>query len=161
METSSRMRRCLRRNHRCSDPYVASANYDQMGPKLEEANLISSSKTSLLIKEAILMEEGNEDYDETLSSVHKLDETHHHGETQNRTMTTAEQPQQASSESGDLPDAANPDPEMVGSPPVVAPGYVPSEQDERIILELPSSMVRPLKILRGTLQVSSEYLLLS
>lgn len=160
METSSRMRRCLRRNHRCSD-HGAAANYGQIGPKLEEVNLISSSEASLLIKEAILMEEADEDYEETLHLECKLDETHHHGEIQNRTMTTAEQPLQASSVSGDLPDDPNPDPEMVWSPPAVAPGYVSSEQDERIILELPSSMVRPLKILRGTLQVSSGYLLLS
>jgi hypothetical protein len=31
---------------------------------------------------------------------------------------------------------------------------VPSEADERIIVELPSLMVRPLKVVRGTFQVS-------
>ncbi|XP_019161040.1 PREDICTED: BEACH domain-containing protein C2-like isoform X1 [Ipomoea nil] len=156
METSSRMRRCLRRNHRCSDHYGAAANYGRIGPKLEEVNLISSSKASLLIKEAILMEEADEDYEETLRLECELDETHHHGEIQNRTMTTAEQSLQASSVSRDLPDDANPDPEMMWSPPAVALGYVSSEQDERIILELPSSMVRPLKILRGTLQITTR-----
>jgi hypothetical protein len=42
---------------------------------------------------------------------------------------------------------------------VVASGYKPSEGDERIIIELPSLMVRPLKVVRGTFQVSAFYVL--
>ena len=37
---------------------------------------------------------------------------------------------------------------------ILAPSYVPSEADERIIVELSSLMVRPLKVVRGTFQVS-------
>ncbi|XP_062222527.1 BEACH domain-containing protein C2-like isoform X2 [Phragmites australis] len=39
---------------------------------------------------------------------------------------------------------------------VVAPGYKPSKDDERIIVELPSLMIRPLKVVRGTFQVTSK-----
>lgn len=41
-------------------------------------------------------------------------------------------------------------------------GYVPSELDERIVLELPASMVRPLRVTKGTFQasLSSSLLLL-
>ena len=44
---------------------------------------------------------------------------------------------------------------------VLVPSYVPSEADERIIVELPSLMVRPLKVVRGTFQVSITQLLTS
>uniref|UniRef100_A0ACD5ZLJ8 Uncharacterized protein n=1 Tax=Avena sativa TaxID=4498 RepID=A0ACD5ZLJ8_AVESA len=39
---------------------------------------------------------------------------------------------------------------------VVAPGYMSGEEDTRIIIELPSLMVRPLKTVRGTFQVTSK-----
>ncbi|TYG44396.1 hypothetical protein ES288_D11G094900v1 [Gossypium darwinii] len=42
--------------------------------------------------------------------------------------------------------------DLVQSSTIVAPGYVPSELDERILFELPSSMVRPLRVIRGTFQ---------
>ncbi|KQK00661.1 BEACH domain-containing protein C2 isoform X2 [Brachypodium distachyon] len=39
---------------------------------------------------------------------------------------------------------------------VIAPGYRSSEEDKRIIIELPSLMVQPLKAVRGTFQVTSK-----
>nr|GMD59291.1 BEACH domain-containing protein C2 [Ipomoea batatas] len=159
METSSRMRRCLRRNYRGSDHFGAAANYDDQKPRLEEVSAISPSKASLLVAEAISMEDANEDYEqETSNSEGRVDDSQLHGEIQNQQSATAEQPLQTSKESGNPLLAAEPDPTTVHSPSVVAPGYIPSEHDERIVLELPSSMVRPLKVLRGMLQVSSDYL---
>lgn len=38
----------------------------------------------------------------------------------------------------------------------ISPGLVPSEADERIVFELPSSMVRPLKVVSGNFQVSKD-----
>ncbi|KAG0485900.1 hypothetical protein HPP92_009979 [Vanilla planifolia] len=38
----------------------------------------------------------------------------------------------------------------------LAPGYVPCEADERIILELPSLMVRSLKVVSGTFQITTK-----
>lgn len=159
METSSRMRRCLRRNYRGSDHFGAAANYDDQKPRLEEVNAISPSKASLLVAEAISMEDVNEDYEqETSNSEGRVDDTRQHGEIQNQQSATAEQPLQTSKESENPLLAADPDPTTLHSPSAVAPGYIPSEHDERIVLELPSSMVRPLKVLRGMLQVSSDYL---
>lgn len=44
--------------------------------------------------------------------------------------------------------------EFVEPPSVVAHDYVPGEHDERILYELPASMVLPLKVIKGNLQVS-------
>nr|GMD65017.1 BEACH domain-containing protein C2 [Ipomoea batatas] len=157
METSSRMRRCLRRNYRGSDHFGAAANYDDQKPRLEEVSAISPSKASLLVAEAISMEDANEDYEqETSNSEGRVDDSQLHGEIQNQQSATAEQPLQTSKESGNPLLAAEPDPTTVHSPSVVAPGYIPSEHDERIVLELPSSMVRPLKVLRGMLQITTR-----
>ncbi|XP_060218692.1 BEACH domain-containing protein C2 [Lycium barbarum] len=157
METSARMRRCLRRNYGGSDHFGSAADYaDHTGLKEGEDQTISPSKASLLASDAISIEPVHEDYEQedgpTLDS--KLDDTEHHGDVQNRMSGTAEQPLQTSSESGDPPVTDHQD--MVQSPSAVAPGYVPTEHDERIVLELPSSMVRPLKVSRGTFQITTR-----
>lgn len=156
METSARMRRCLRRNYGGSDHFGSAADYaDHTGLKEGEDQTISPSKASLLAADAISIEPVHEDYeqedDPNLDS--KVGDMEHHGDIQNRISGT-EQPRRTSSESGDPPVTNHQD--MVQSPSAVAPGYVPSEHDERIVLELPSSMVRPLKVSRGTFQVSSQ-----
>ena len=43
---------------------------------------------------------------------------------------------------------------VVQSSSAFAPGYVPSELDERIVIELPSTMVQSLRVVQGTFQVS-------
>ncbi|RVW41089.1 BEACH domain-containing protein C2 [Vitis vinifera] len=73
------------------------------------------------------------------------------GKNQPKSSGMAEQPPQASTEYIDTPIANNQD--VVQGPSAVAPGYVPSELDERIVLELSSSMVRPLRVVRGTFQI--------
>ncbi|OIT25076.1 PREDICTED: BEACH domain-containing protein C2 [Nicotiana attenuata] len=156
METSARMRRCLRRNYGGSDHFGSAADYaDQTGLKEGEDQTISPSKASLLAADAISIEPVHEDYeqedDPNLDS--KVGDTEHHGDIQNRISGT-EQPRRTSSESGDPPVTNHQD--MVQSPSAVAPGYVPSEHDERIVLELPSSMVRPLKVSRGTFQITTR-----
>ncbi|KAL3348988.1 hypothetical protein AABB24_022249 [Solanum stoloniferum] len=157
METSARMRKCLRRNYGGSDHFGSAADYaDHTGLKEGEDQTISPSKASPLAADAISIEPVHEDYEledgSNLDS--KLDDTEHHGDIQRRMSGTAEHPLQTSLESGDTPVTNHHD--MVQSPSAVAPGYVPSEHDERIVLELPSSMVRPLKVSRGTFQITTR-----
>lgn len=154
MESSSRMRRCLRRNYRGSDHFGAAANYED-STELKHDNVMSPSKASMLAAEAISMEVMNEDdeQDDTANLGVSVPDTEQSGGTETRISETAEQPMRTSVESRDVPVTSGQD--LAENPSVVAPGYVPSEHDERIVIELPSSMVRPLKILRGTFQVSS------
>ncbi|KAM3397586.1 BEACH domain-containing protein C2 [Capsicum galapagoense] len=157
METSARMRKCLRRNYGGSDHFGSAADYaDHTGLREGGDQTISPSKASLLAADAISIEPVHEDYEQEdgPSMDSKSDETEHHGDIQNRLSGTAEQPLQTSSESGDPPVSNHHD--MVQSPSAVAPGYVPSEHDERIVLELPSSIVRPLKVSRGTFQITTR-----
>lgn len=163
MESSSRMRKFLKRNYRGSDHLGAAADYeDRLHLKSNEesnachtndpegsftANLPSTA--SILIAEALSMDEGNEDGEQI-----ETDNTDNDLENQQRISSTADQSlkgPQDSRESG-----ASDDQNLVQPTSVVAPAYVPSETDERIILELPSLMVRPLKVLRGTFQITTK-----
>ncbi|KAJ7962251.1 BEACH domain-containing protein C2 [Quillaja saponaria] len=156
MESSSRMRQCLRRNYRGSDHLGSAANYeDRYVTEKEQENSITSSNAPILSAEAISMEAINEDdehveIDNLDSQIYDLEQK---GESQATFSGTAEQTVQAS-QSGDTKLASEDD--LIQSSSAVAPGYVPSEIDERIVLELPTSMVRPLKVLRGTFQVTTR-----
>ncbi|CAH9123804.1 unnamed protein product [Cuscuta epithymum] len=157
METSSRMRRFLRRNYRGSVHYGAAANFDDQEPRLEKVKAISPSKASLVVAEAISIEDSIEyDEQEISNSEGRVDDIQKHGEFQNVPSTTSEQLLQTSKESENSVLAADPDPMTVHGSPAVSLGYVPGEDDGRIVLELPSSMVRPLKVLRGTFQITSR-----
>lgn len=160
-ESSSRMRRFLKRNYRGSDHLGAAADYeDRLHIKYsEESGVCSadpdaslttnlSSTASIIVAEAMSMEERNED-DEQLEN----DSTENSMNNQ-RLSSTADQSSKASLDS--RISGASGDQNLVQSTPVVAPGYVPSETDERIICELPSLMVRPLKVVRGTFQITTK-----
>ncbi|GMY09403.1 BEACH domain-containing protein C2 isoform X2, partial [Fagus crenata] len=156
MESSSRMRPCLRRNYRGSDHFGAAANYeDPIEAKQDQENVINSSNAPILAAEAISMEPVNEEDEQV--EIDNLDgrahETEQIADNQPRPSGTAEQTLQASLGSDDQ---LGSDQDLVQSSSAVAPGYVPSELDERIVLELPSSMVRPLRVVRGTFQVTSR-----
>lgn len=162
MESSSRMRRCLRRNYRGSNHLGAAANYEDLVElKKDKEIVISPSKASILVAEAISMEVVNQDEEqEGRDSLEGREgEDEQRGSIQTRLSDIAEQPLQVSVESTHPLASSNQD--MEENPSVVAPGYVPSELDERIVLELPASMVRPLRVLRGTFQVSSVICMLS
>ncbi|XP_057507960.1 BEACH domain-containing protein C2 [Actinidia eriantha] len=156
MESSSRMRRCLRRNYRGSNHLGASANYeDRMELKQNKENVISPSKASILAAEAISMAVVNEDEQEGINNIEsREDEGEQHMNIKTRLSGTAEQPLPALVESTDS--QATSCHNVVEDPSAVAPGYVPSELDESIVLELPSSMVRPLRVLRGTFQITTR-----
>ncbi|PIA49816.1 hypothetical protein AQUCO_01300510v1 [Aquilegia coerulea] len=155
MESSSRMRKCLRRNYRGSDHLGASANYeDQLQKRDGQENVICP--TTILAAEAISLEETHEDDEQTeTNNLGGTPRSSGHDEDKQQSPSAyIEEPGQIS---GD-PVAAriSSDQDLVQTPSPVAPGYVPSENDERIILELSSSMVRPLKIIRGTFQITTR-----
>lgn len=146
MESSSRMRRCLRRNYRGSDHFGAAANYeDQVDMKSDQGNV------PVLAAEAISMEDlreddehsENENFDGRVSNFE-------HGVKAQESVASAGQTFQSFVEPSDTLLGEH---ELQGVS-AVAPGYVPSELDERIVFELPSSMVQPLRVIRGTFQVS-------
>ncbi|XP_012083537.1 BEACH domain-containing protein C2 isoform X2 [Jatropha curcas] len=150
MESSSRMRRCLRRDYAGSDHCGAAANYeDQIETKHDQGVV------PVLAAEAISMEGINEDDEHAENDI--LDgrayDIEQNGESQPRPSGTADENLQPSAGSSDAQVAGDQGLEDIS---VVAPGYVPSEHDERIVLELPSSMVRPLRVIRGTFQVTTR-----
>lgn len=138
-----------------SDHFGAAANYeDQIERKPGQENVINPSNAPIVAAEAISMEAVNEDDEQTENDnlddrVYNLDNV---GEDQTTVSEKIEQTLQASADSSDIPPARDQD--LVSSSTAVLPGYVPSELDERIVFELPSSMVRPLRVIRGTFQVS-------
>lgn len=148
MESSSRMRRCLRRNYHGSDHLGSAANYDDYSGEKND------QRTPILSAEAISLETVNEDEEqvevENLNA--RVSDVDERGDNHTRLSETAEQTVQAALDSGATQHASDED--LVRGSSAIAPGYVPSELDERIVLELPSSMVRPLKVIRGTFQVS-------
>jgi hypothetical protein len=148
MESSSRMRRCLRRNYRGSDHLGSAADYEEyVGEKNDQS-------TPILSAEAISLEAVNEDEEQVDAEnlVSRVDDIQNKGDNQPRLSESAEQSVQESLESSGSQRAS--DEHIVQSPSAIAPGYVPSELDERIVLELSTSMVRPLKVIRGIFQVS-------
>lgn len=154
MESSSRMRRCIRRNYEGSDHFGAAANYEDPIQTKEQENVISSSNAPILAAEAIAMEAVNEDDEQ--GDIENMDSRANgiekSGENQSQLSETAEKSLQVPAESDDA--QVDCEPGLVQSSSPIAPGYVPSELDERIVLELPSSMVRPLRVVSGTFQAS-------
>lgn len=156
MESSSRMRRILRRNYQGSDHHGAAANYeDHMEQKHEKHKAVSPSNASILAAEAISSEVGNEEDEHDAAYLDVSPNGEQPGEIQTIPSGPGEHPLK-SAESTDPPVTNGLDSAPITA--LLAPGYVPFEHNERIVLELPSSMVRPLKVLRGTFQVSATYL---
>ncbi|KAL6004721.1 BEACH domain-containing protein C2 [Asimina triloba] len=165
IESSLRMRRCLRRNYKGSDHYGAAADYeDQLKlHKSSEENAACTSKdpeaslaaatASILMAEAISTEERNDDDEQTDNDNYedKMYGNDQIMENQQRLSATVEGPSQGATDStnGHISNEQN----IVENATSVSPGHLPSESDERIILELSALMVRPLRAIRGTFQV--------
>ncbi|KAF7825980.1 BEACH domain-containing protein C2 isoform X1 [Senna tora] len=150
MESSSRMRQCLRRNFQGSDHLGSAANYDDYSEEKKDQG------APILSAEAISMEAVNEDEEhvEIENGDGMVSDVEQKGDNEPRLSEAAEQTLRASIESSGNQLAS--DESFIQSSSAIAPGYVPSELDERIVLELPSSMVRPLKVVRGTFQVTTR-----
>lgn len=147
MESSSRMRRCLKRNYRGSDHLGSAANYaDYSGDN-------SYQRTPVLSAEAISTEGINKDEEwvETESLDAKVNDIEDKVENHPGFSEPADQIEHTSLESNVIQLQSD---GVVQSSSAFAPGYVPSERDETIVLELPSSMVQPLRVVQGTFQVS-------
>lgn len=138
----------MRRNYQGSDHVGSAANYDDYSEEKKD------QRTPILSAEAISMEAVNEEEEhvEIENGDGMVNDIEQKGENEPRHSEAAAQTLQESIESRGTP--LESDENFVQSSSAIAPGYVPSELDERIVLELPSSMVRPLKVVRGTFQVS-------
>lgn len=154
MECSSRMRRCLRRNYRGCNHLGASANYEELlRTNVSQETMIDP--TALVAAEAISLEEPNEDDEPTDNdNQESTQDGSVHVDNQENQSAYADQPGQVLGDS--VVDRVSSGQDIVQTPSPVAPGYVPSENDERIIFELSSSMVRPLRITCGTFQITTK-----
>lgn len=156
-ESSSRMRRFLKRNYMGSDHLGAAADYeDRLHHRQSEESDVHKesdqdasvkenfpSTASALIAEAISLEERTEEDEQADNAI-------------SETNSNSQQKQSLVADKGSTDrrnSGASNDHRLVQSTFVDSPGYVPSDSDERIITELPSLMVRPLKVLRGNFQV--------
>lgn len=148
------MRQILKRNYKGSDHHGAAADHEGHVDKIVDTNHVDSS-APVLAPEAISTEVLIEDdgiSENSNSESHPYDRDHI-DETMERLVETGEQPLEASGDSKGV--QSTPGGEVIRTSSASPTGYVPSELDERIVLELPSSMVRPLKVVRGTFQVSA------
>ncbi|PUZ76936.1 hypothetical protein GQ55_1G330200 [Panicum hallii var. hallii] len=151
-ESSLRMRRFMKRNYNWLNHLGAFANYGEKNFLCDDPNACHSEDGDSLPKNVL-----------STSSLITVDGGHEHivqGETENicssvdDQLTSSSPPDQSltgsvDSRSSDFSGVRN----LVRST-AVAPGYRPS--NERIIIELPSTMIRPLKVVRGTFQVTSK-----
>ncbi|XP_021748054.1 BEACH domain-containing protein C2-like [Chenopodium quinoa] len=157
MESSSRMRMCLRRNYRGSSHVGAAADYeDNDASKQDQPRDISATNASALAAEAISADALNEDGEHAdVNNRMSIDfDGEQHEENHSRQSVGQESRMQVSSDANDAPTTSGQG--MTEDTSAVAPGYLPSELDERIMLELPCSMVRPLRVVRGTFQITTK-----
>jgi hypothetical protein len=161
-ESSSRMRRFMKRNYKGSDHLGAAADYEDR--KLLSAAVQSNecnsegadssltdtlpSSASAIMAEAMSMDERNEEKEQL-----DIDTTHSSVDDDQLQHSSAADQQSVKVSVGSRSSGLCGDHNLVRAT-VLTPSYVPSEADERIIVELPSLMVRPLKAVRGTFQVS-------
>ncbi|KAH0882382.1 hypothetical protein HID58_058478 [Brassica napus] len=157
MESFSRMRQCIRRNYSGTDHLGAAANYDdQADTKSDNASKGSPSDPPVLAADVISMEIAYED-DEHGEGDHldvKVNAEEHRKENEDRVAGSHEHASRTSAGTSD-PRPSN-DPELARDSSVAAAGFVPSELDERILLEFPTSMVRPLRVVKGTFQITTR-----
>jgi hypothetical protein len=139
------MRRYMKRDYRGSDHLGCAANYeDYSGDK-------NYQRTPVLSAEAISIEAINKDEEQV--ETENLDAKGNNiVENQPRSSDAADEIVQTSLESNATQLQSHK--EVVQSSSAFAPGTIPSERDEKIYVELPSSMVQPLRVLQGTFQVS-------
>nr|XP_043628907.1 BEACH domain-containing protein C2-like [Erigeron canadensis] len=150
MESSSRMHRCLRRDFKGSDHSGVSAICK------DPMELEHDKQKSILALEALSTELANEvdDQDVVVNMDGKADEMWLYEDIHTRPSATSEQQLQIPMDSSEPQVTSCQD--LAQSPSAAVPGYIPNEHDEIIILELPASMVRPLKVRHGTFQITTR-----
>ncbi|XP_058104707.1 BEACH domain-containing protein C2 [Magnolia sinica] len=168
MESSLRMRLCLRRNYKGSDHLGAAADHKDhlLQLKLNEGNFkchtndpevsVTAGLPTTIMMAGVSMEERKDD-DEWTENSHFEDGTlsmEQSGVNQQTLSATAKQSMQESMDYQDV-EVAN-DQNSVENASEVAPGYVPSELSEQIIFEISSLMVCPLGVAQGTFQITTK-----
>ncbi|PWA68195.1 BEACH domain-containing protein [Artemisia annua] len=150
METSTRMHRCLRRDFKGSDHSgISAVSEDQLKLERDKQN----SAVALEALSTVLVND-DDDQDTAVNVDFNTDEMWLYEDIQTRQSTTAEQQWQVPMDSSE-PQVTNYQ-DLAQSPSASGPGYIPSEQYEIIIIELPASMVRPLKVRKGTFQITTR-----
>ncbi|KAJ0254910.1 BEACH domain-containing protein C1 [Hirschfeldia incana] len=137
MESSLRFRQCLRRNYTGTDHLEAAVNYDD--------NLSSASNAPFLAVQEISKEIMYED-----DEYKDANDLEHKGKNEERMSGSLEDAIQLSSGISD--------PRPLSDQDVVQNSreVVLKELDERIVLEVSSSMVRPLRVVKGTFQITTR-----
>ncbi|CAA7050731.1 unnamed protein product [Microthlaspi erraticum] len=156
MESFSRMRQCIRRNYCGTDHLGAAANYDDQTNTKSDNGSKGPSNPPVLAAEVISMDIAYED-DEHGEGDHldvKGNAEEHRRENEERISGSHEHASKISAGTSDS--RPSNDLDMARDSSVVAPGFVPSELDERILLEFPTSMVRPLRVVKGTFQITTR-----
>ncbi|KAL4567136.1 hypothetical protein LXL04_022710 [Taraxacum kok-saghyz] len=154
METPSRMHGCLRRDYKGSDhSNVASISKDTI-----QTNHDKDHKASILALESLPIELANEeDEQDTVVNIEgNTDGMWLYEDIHRRSSATAEQQLQVPMDSTEHQVINYQD--FPQSPSAAGPGYIATEHYEIIILELPASMVRPLKVRQGTFQITTRRL---
>ncbi|KAF8656375.1 hypothetical protein HU200_060757 [Digitaria exilis] len=151
-ESSSRMRRFMKRNYKGSDHLGAAADYEdrKLLSAAAQSNECNSEDASVIVADAMSMDERNLEIEQL-----ETDTTHSSADDDQLQHSSAADQQSVKGSVGSRSSDICADRNLVRST-VLAPSYVPTEADERIIVELPSLMVRPLKVVRGTFQVTSK-----
>lgn len=145
------MRRCLRRNY-CGPAHcdATAINEGSVESTRDHSNDICTSKASVVAAEAMVTD-ARDDNDDDDDDDDEEDAVNFKGK---GGVARQEEKQVRQSVTADPHITSEED--FVEPPSVVAPDYVPGEHDERILYELPASMVRPLKVIKGNLQVSKK-----
>lgn len=135
----------MKRNYQGSDHLGCAANYE------DYSGDTNYQRTPVLSAEAISIEAINKD-EERVETENSDTKVNNISKNQPRFSESAEKTVQISLESNGTQLQSQKGDNQSSS--AFAPGRVPSERDERIVLELPSSMVQPLRVVQGTFQVS-------
>ncbi|KAL8210367.1 hypothetical protein R6Q57_007099 [Mikania cordata] len=150
MESSSRMRRCLRRDFKGSHhSSVTASGNDPM-------QLARDKENSILALKSVSIDVTNEDdeQDSIIKMDANTDEMWLYEDIQTRASATAEQQLQVPMDSIE-PHVSNYQ-DLAESPSAMGRGNIPNEQCEIIIFELPALMVQPLKVHHGTFQITTR-----
>lgn len=155
MESSLRMRRCMRRKFKGSHHSGAGAKYQDHLLLLQPNGLLSDASI-VMAKEVISLVEKNRGVEQEKNDnfENRLCDMDQNKENKNGLQATSDESVQRSHDKRDS-GVAN-DRNLVQRESAVAPGYVPNEFDERIIFELTSLLVHPLRVVRGTFQITTK-----
>ncbi|KAL0714917.1 hypothetical protein Bca4012_021896 [Brassica carinata] len=146
MESSSRMRQCLRRNYCGTDHLEEARNYNDQTENLSCPSSAQFLADEAISKKIIMYEEDDEHGDE--------DDLEIEGDVIGELKVKNEERMSGSLEDAiQLSSTGVSDPRPLSDQDVVQNS---TEVNERIVLEVSSSMVRPLRVVKGTFQITTR-----